>query len=265
MLEIVVVSDGYGDFLRATIPFALRLGGRLVVVTGERDGATKQLCAEFGVICLPTWVHCHAGGFDKAAAINYGLAHLACDDWLLHLDADTLLPDAYTAWRTEQPPDPACIYGADRFDCRGWERWGKLQASGWLDRRRRWGYLIDPPPFCQPCTRVGHGDFHGWLPIGHNQLWHGSRQQRYPVKPGTGGEHTDVLHAARWPPDRRRLIPDCYAIHLSTGDGRAGANWQGRVTPFFGPESAASVPNEPEPVPHPYAPLSRTTPCASHS
>ena len=240
MLECVIVCDRYGDFLAETLPHTLRAVDRLVV-TGVEDRETQALCARYDATCVPTWVHRRAGGFDKARAINAGLAHLAGDGWLLHLDADIVLPDRVRDWLADHPLDAGCIYGVDRYDCRGWADWRRIKASGWLESRREWGYLIHPPQGLAACSRVGHRDYGGWLPIGYFQLWHGSRGRGYPVKPGAGGDHTDVLHAAAWPPEQRRLIGDFKVVHLSTG-GAAGANWAGRTTPRFGPPPDDAVP-----------------------
>ena len=151
-----------------------------------------------------------------------------------------VLPDAFGDWLREHPLDPACVYGADRYDCNGWDAWQALKRSDWPHLRREWGFLIQPPKGCTPCRRVGHRAYGGWLPIGHNQMWNprGSGVTRYPLKPNADGEHTDLLFAAQWPPERRRLAADVKVVHLSTGGGRMGENWHGRTTPRFGPAEA---------------------------
>lgn len=239
MIEAVVVSVGYSDFLSVTLPYTLAAFDSVTVVTSQTDRETARLCDHYNVRYVKSWVHeghKHSRTkFDKARLINHGLAHMGCDDWLVHLDADIVVPRAFKHWVSEYHMNPDCIYGVDRYDCKGADKWSKLQQSGFLDHSKRWGYLINPPPsYCTPCARVGHSDFNGWTPIGYFQLWHSSRSTRYPTKPTASAERTDLLFSTSWPETQRILIPDFYVIHLSTGTGKMGENWHGRTTPKFG-------------------------------
>lgn len=233
-VEAVVVCDNYGDFLAETLPFTMRAVNRLVIVTGKHDKETQRLCAEYDVNCVIGWNH-RRGGFDKAKAINHGLAHLGCQDWLLHIDADIVLPDVFGDWfQNDMSLDEADIYGVDRYNCKSADDWDKLRNEKWMHYRQAWRYMVYPPPHCVPATRVTHGDYDGWVPIGYFQLWHSSAKKRYAVKPGADMEHTDLLHAVSWPPENRHLIPEFYAVHLST-DQKTGQNWHGRKSPRFRP------------------------------
>lgn len=238
MIEAVTVSVGYADFLQVTLPYMLSAFDSVLVVTSPDDRETAHLCDRLDVRYVKSIYHTQhhqtRTPFDKARLINHGLAHLGCDDWLVHIDADIVVPRAMKHWLQEYKLDPSCIYGVDRYDCKGEQKWQKLLQSGWLDHSRKHGYLIQPPPHCTPCARVGHGDFGGYSVIGFWQLWHASQSIRYPTKPTAGAERTDLLHSTIWPRESRVLIPDWYAIHLSTGDGKAGRNWFGRTTPRFG-------------------------------
>lgn len=229
-LEAVIVCDKYSDFLEQTLPHTLRNVNKLVVVTAKNDHDTKKLCAKFDVTCVDGWSF-KRGGFDKAKAINHGLAHLSCSDYLLHMDADVILPDAFGDWfTTSHTLTPKNIYGVDRYDCRSKAELKTLFDKGWVHARKEWRYMIHPPHGLRPSTRVGHSDYEGWLPIGFFQLWHSSEQTRYPVKQGSHSEHTDVLFAANWAPENRILIPDFYVVHISTGR-EVGENWSGRKSP----------------------------------
>lgn len=228
-LEAVIVCDQYADFLEVTLPHTLRNVNRLVVVTAQDDNETKRLCAKFNVQCVDGW-NFKREQFDKAKAINHGLAHLRCSDWLLHMDADIILPDCFSDWFEDSPVlDKEKIYGVDRFDCKSQKALDAVFETGWIHTRMDWRFMIQPPKGLKFCTRVGHTDYQGWLPIGFFQLWHGSKRQRYPLKPGASAERTDLLFAANWAPENRYLIPDFFAIHLST-DNKMGANWRGRKT-----------------------------------
>lgn len=238
MIEAVVVSVDFGDYLRTTLPYTLAAVDDVVVVTSHEDKVTQRVCAELDVRCIKSHLHkdhSHTRSkFDKARLINQGLAHLGCDDWLLQLDSDVVIPRAFKHWTREAKLDKTCIYGVDRYDCVGVDNWEKVLKSKWLDHHRQWGYLIQPPPHCKPATRVGHGDHDGWIAIGFSQLFHSSQQTRYPTKPTANAEHSDLLFCSYWPREKRILAPDYYAIHLSSG-GRSGDDWGGRTSPPWCP------------------------------
>lgn len=237
-LEVVIVSDGYGDFLHETLPFTKAISDDIVVVTSKEDQYTQRVCRKLDVRCVVSYVHKYNDVFNKARAINYGLAHLELKDWWLHLDADIVLTPGYRRWFNEAHLEQNKIYGADRFNV-DHNQWTQLKNTDWLDRTRDWLFLISPasdlninPPI-KLGSRVGHGDFHGWLPIGHNQLVHSSERIRYPNKQQANMEHTDLLFASHYPPNCRVLIPDLFVIHLMT-DNKMSTNWGGRKSPAFG-------------------------------
>lgn len=230
-VEAVVVCDKYSDFLEETLPNTMRNVDHMVVVTSTEDKETQRLCAKLDVQCLPTWHYNRTGRFDKAKAINHGLAHLSCSNWLLHLDADILLPDHFADWFTKsQIVLPNRIFGVDRFnvDCK--TKLGQIKSKGWEFARKSWRYLLLPPEDVLVSTRVAHGDYEGWVPIGFFQLWHGSKQKRYPYKPNADAEHTDLLFGSLWPPEDRILIPEFFVLHLATSK-KTGVNWAGRTSP----------------------------------
>src|ERR1700722_4679961 len=91
-LECVTVCVGYGDFLRETLPYNMRHFDRYVVVTTEHDTETQNLCKHLGVECLVTDLMSRDGLFAKSRGIDYGLANLRGNGWIVHLDADIWLP-----------------------------------------------------------------------------------------------------------------------------------------------------------------------------
>ena len=118
-------------------------------------------------------------------------------------------------------------------------------------------YFIQPPGGWQIGTRLSHLDYGGYVPIGYFQMWNReSNITRYPTNQDGGAEHTDLLHGLQWPRPDRILIPEIIAVHLESQPASMGANWKGRTTRTFGPESAAApiqagTPAPPPPSPHP--------------
>ena len=64
-----------------------------MVVTRESDTETREVCRDHSIECLLTEdMHRQQGEFHKAKGINRGLSQLQGNDWLLHFDADIVLP-----------------------------------------------------------------------------------------------------------------------------------------------------------------------------
>ena len=92
-LEAVTVCVDYADYLEEILPFLLPHVDDMVVVTTPDDGRTHRVCKRYGVRFLPTRCFYRDGEkFNKARGINYGLANLKLDGWVLHVDSDTVLP-----------------------------------------------------------------------------------------------------------------------------------------------------------------------------
>jgi glycosyltransferase involved in cell wall biosynthesis len=232
-IEAVIVCKNYSDFLTHSLPENLQYLDRVVVVTHPHDGETRTLCAKYGVDVIDTLVmHEDGDPFNKARAINLGLAHLRHDGWLLHMDADTILPNGFRQRLAQAKLNKDFIYGADRFDVTGYESWVKLKAEFAANPQFQWRYLVIPPPL-KMSSRLLHNEY-GYCPIGYFQLWHSSQSRRYPIINGSA-EHSDVMFAVQWPRERRILLPEFFVYHLESEKSKMGANWNGRTTKPFGP------------------------------
>ena len=241
-LEAVTVCVEYSDFLAETLPHNLRHFDNYVIVTRHDDAATQLLCRKLGVECRATDVMHHEGDrFAKSRAIDYGLAYLRRDDWIVHVDADIWLPPMTRQWIDWAAPDPDCIYGIDRCNCTSWDAW-----RAFIDRpmqqhhQHAHGCLTLPPPFPMG-ARISLRQYGGYVPIGFFQMWSGAKhpERRYPLHQGSA-EHSDVLHAIQWPASKRRILPEIIALHLESEASKMGANWKGRATPRFGPGNPIS-------------------------
>ena len=257
-IEAVIICVDYADFLEQTLPSTLEEVDDLVVVTTPEDGATRGLCHKMGVRCLPTRSFYQWGDkFNKARGINYGLANLRLDDWVLHLDADIVLPPRSRWLLSVTSPDPSKIYGVDRFDLVGREAWD----AHCFDPGAQYVHScrVQAPSRLAMGSRLLHVGYGGYCPIGYFQLWNprASGIDRYPeTSPGidVSAERTDVLHAIQWDRADRVLVPELIVLHLSTKGNTApmGGNWGGRTSPAFtlkeGPYRRSSAPTAAKPA-----------------
>lgn len=229
-LEAVIVCKDYGDLLEETLPRNLQHLDGVCVVTHPDDKRTKRLCNKLGIGCVETEVMHHGGEpFNKGRAINLGLAHLTHTGWLMHMDADTLLPDRFRNMLSLAQLNEKNIYGADRLNVKSAKVWEEHKS-----RRRpqfQHGCLVMPTEQFPIGVRLVHG-MYGYCPIGYFQLWHASARKRYPINQGSA-EHTDVLFAVQWNREHRILLPEFFVYHLESEAAEMGANWKGRKTKEF--------------------------------
>ncbi len=236
-IEAVVVCDQYGDYLAETLPHNLPHVDRMVVVTSLEDKETQELCRRFGITCRPTdLLRKNGDPFAKARGIDYGIAYLRQDAWILHMDADIVMPPMARKWLEWVPLDEECIYGADRVLCPNYEEWTNYRIT--RDMQHDYWCRVNPPSFPLG-ARLSIREYGGYIPIGYWQLWHGKHGRRYPLFQSSA-EHTDVLHAIQWPAKLRKLIPDFLVVHLEEANHKMGVNWNGRTTPRFAPKTACT-------------------------
>jgi hypothetical protein len=233
-LEAVTVCLNYADFLEHTIRHNQAHFDDWVVVTMKEDKDTRTVCDRYGVrnVFCP---HITRGdsAFNKALAINQGLASLGGKEWTVHLDADTILPRSFRRHVNNVDLRTDCLYGIDRVTCPSYDEWMKYQTR---HNPYEKGYFVHPPGDWRVGTRLSHFDYGGYVPIGFFQLWHAdSGITRYPTVQTMAAEHTDVQHGIQWARDKRVLLPEVYAIHIGSENAGMGSNWWGRKTKPFGP------------------------------
>jgi hypothetical protein len=235
LLEAVTVCVNYADFLEETIPHNLPLVDLWTIVTTPDDKATQALCALYGLRCLKTdcfYRDAERPRINKSRGINYGLAHHSQSAWMLHLDADVVLPPQFRKMIENAELDPACLYGMDRVNCLGSAEWDAYRRRPAL--QYEWSFLVSAPRTWPIGARIAHGDYGGYCPLGFFQLWNPGATgiSRYPVKIEADMEHSDVLFAIQWQRGRRHLLPEGFCVHLESSE-EFGANWHGRKSPPF--------------------------------
>lgn len=171
-ISAVTVCFGYADHLARGIEVWRHTLDEWVVVTHPTDGATIQQCERRRVRTVVTDAFARDGArFNKAAALDAGLASLEGGDWLATIDADVSAPRDWRA-RAEHAR-PGFLYGARRS-----ESDGELVPEG--------------------------------MQAGFFQLWHSS-DPRWTARPSFGswmhcGSY-DEAHLNRWPDECRAWLP----------------------------------------------------------
>ncbi len=247
MIEAVTVCIGYADFLAATLPENLPLVDEMVVITSPD---TQTVCRKHNVRHVASDDHERGGPFNKARLINRVLDQIGGRDWILHLDADIVLPRQFRHMLDWAHIDPRCLYGADRQKIVGWDEWQsfKRYVGAWDNHTHEMGFWFHPK---YPVMSRLVSSIHGYTPIGCFQLFHGSaviRQRShmrlYPINHGDAAR-TDQQFALQWDRRFRVLLPEVVVLHLESEPSDRGANWTGRTTRPFGPPHHHHPPHHP--------------------
>lgn len=234
--EAVIVCDKYHDFLRCTLPHNKFLFDRIVVVTSFEDHATRRLCEYYHVECIATdKLESRKKVFKKGAGINEGLRALSRKDWVIHLDADILLPPQTRLLLENARLDKSMLYGIDRCNVKGYKAFDKFMQQPSLQHETEAYIHLNQFPMA---TRVMHKHTGGWLPLGYCQIWnpHVSGVHWYPEGHTSAGRE-DFKFGTSWPRSKRHLLGEIIAIHLESVDSAMAANWEGRQTKPFTHES----------------------------
>jgi len=228
--EAVITCAAYSDFLAHTLPLNKALFDKLIVVAPPEDKETQRVCEYWHVQCVKSdRMETHWGRFRKGCGINDGLAELDKTGWLVHLDADIVLPPLFRKVMEGLDLDPAYIYGVDRFMVPSFEAWAKFfGAPKLLQENETWVHLAA----FDVGVRVMHA--HQYVPIGFTQIWHAqSGMLKYPEEHANAARG-DMAFAELWPRNKRGFIPELVVYHLESAKADMGANWNGRTTPAFG-------------------------------
>jgi hypothetical protein len=237
-IECVITCSHFSDMLAETLPANRSLFDKTVVVTDYEDMDTKKVCDYWNVQCVRTDVlESRKGIFNKGKGINVGFGACSGDGWMVHMDADIVLPPISRALIETADLDPTCIYGIDRLMVVGEDQWRnfitnpQLQQEGWSEYGDC-GKFIHVHKEFPVGTRVAHPT--GYVPIGFFQLWHPKTSGffKYPEHHTDAGRG-DMLFALQWPRAKRHMIPEIIGYHLESEAAEMGRNWGGRRTKPF--------------------------------
>lgn len=235
-LEAVTICVGYSDFLRETARINASYFDRWVIVTSKGDADTAKVCRDFNLPCLVTDDFGRGGDFNKGRGIQRGLNSISCADWVLHLDADIVLPPHFRQALAAAHLDQSKIYGCDRQMVVGRESWDRICESGYQQAAAH--CYVQPHEKYPVGTRwVSPRD--GYVPIGFFQLFHGSAMIRkgihlrpYPAH-HSDAARSDVQFGLQWDRRSRELLPEIVVWHLESEPAAVGTNWKGRKTKSF--------------------------------
>ena len=235
-IEAVVVCVGYADFLCWSLPLNRQHFDDMVVVTSTEDERTARVCEVYNVRCVKTNIFKEE--FNKGAGINLGLAQLKCTDWVVHLDADIVLPSRFREMLKVAQIEPENIYGCSRMNAVGFRAWLQYFTNPRPLIHKQIYVFNDIFPMSPTISKLWPDlDFEfekGYLPLGYLQIWNqGLKKMKYPEQHGDAARG-DMEFALQWPRKNRILIPEINVTHLVSKDGvEQGKNWGGRMSAPF--------------------------------
>lgn len=238
-IEALTIAVNFSDILAHTLPINKNLFDRFIVVTDTKDIKTKELCDFYHVQCIQTdKFYENSSIINKAKGINEGLKHLSKDAWIIHLDADIVLPPKFKSiiQNIEQELDTKSLYGMDRLMFHSYLEWQKFIENPIL-QHTGWAYVNSKPFEVGSRLALYTQKNTGYLPIGFFQMWHkDSGIFTYPQEHGDI-DRSDVLFAKQWNRKNRILLPEILAYHLDSEIAELGKNWKGRKTQLFNLET----------------------------
>ena len=231
-LEAVLVCVNYADFLAVTLPLNKRHFDRIVVVTIPQDFETIRVCEENGVEYHTTECFFDAGApFRKGRGVNEGLGCLKLLDWVLHLDADVLLPGDFREALEGIKLDKRSLYSCSRYQILSYAETEPLLA--FLEK----GEVV--PKAVNKALRVNReGNLRpivGFIPIGFFQLWNYPTTGHRYAEDSRDASTDDVKFAFKWTRERRFHLKEFLVYHLESEGVPMMTNWKGRKTKRFGP------------------------------
>jgi hypothetical protein len=231
-IECVTVSVGYSDFLAHTLPLNRGQFDKMIIVTAPEDKGTIKVCDTYGVSYLRTdSIRSRWGEFHKAKGINEGLLRLDRDAWLVHMDADIVLPAHFRDTIARADLDPSMLYGCDRMECQSYEDWQRYHGTPEPPIQGNGVFIHTTHAPFKIGTRVQFPDAGGYVPIGFFQLFSG-HDIRYPEDHNSAGK-TDSQFAKLWPRRKRGFLPEILVYHLESEAAPMSVNWRGRQTKNF--------------------------------
>lgn|SRR5277367_2369315 len=220
-IEAVTVCMNYGDFLAHTMPLNKPHFDNWIVVTTPQDLHTKDVCRYYDVPFIETYAaDLHKGEFHKGLCVTEGIKELTKSDWLVLIDADTILQPNFRKMinilNIGESMDKSCLYTIDRVRFNSFDEWMDFYTHPSFDL----GTRPRDGRFCLPM----------FIPTGFFQMWHISTGIVEYVHEWCeqGGE--DIRFSYLWPRNKRIFIPETTCYHIASEEK---CNWLGRISKPF--------------------------------
>jgi glycosyltransferase involved in cell wall biosynthesis len=213
-IQCVIVCVNYDDFLSITLPFNKNHIDDITVVTVKNDLRTQKICKENGAkIVITDRLYENGDKFNKGKAINDGFNSLVNPDWVLHLDADMILPHDFKDKIQTQKLEIDKLYGITRLMCPNYDAWSRYVETG--RHRPRW-------PHQRRRINIGVGFF---------QLFNAKCPQ-LSEKPWYPEEYGHAGRSDRFFMRKIRQVEglNMVGIHIDNDSMGMGTNWNGRIT-----------------------------------
>lgn len=227
-LEAVTVCVNYSDILALTISNNKSIIDNWIIVTDTKDRDTKKVCDLYNIQCIQTDVFYENDEvFNKGKGINAGFDILNLKGWVMHLDADILLPPNFKKILEIGALETDCLYSMDRIDVIG--------RDMYIDVLQEMHTVYSNYVFLQSKYPISTRMFHnkmGYCPIGYLQLFHNSKIIPYSERHESAAR-SDVLFLNNWDMSKRRLHPGGFVYHLMSENSEMGTNWEGRISKKF--------------------------------
>lgn len=245
-LDAILTCVNYDDYLQITLPENIVHFDNFVIVTDKEDLATQHLAEKYGATCV---IRKDTKVFDangtKGKAINDGLQVISPTDWVVHLDADIILPEDFRTALTQLNLDKNTLYWTLRK-----QPATRQQFSEYLQDKITIHDWEGVNPEGSPARWVG--------PFGYFQMFNVSSEalQNYSTiypefatseawtnKANEGAidwkasqetlkKCTDGVFNNRWPKSRKVKLPNNFCVlHIPHGPCRI--NWSGRKSKRF--------------------------------
>ena len=227
-IEALVICVNYGDFLKITLPRNKKQIEDITVITDFNDKETIDICNQNDVdyILTDEFFRC-SFPFVKSAGYTVGFNFLHYKDWILLIDADTILNENFGIYIKENITklNIECLYGCTGFLIE--------KYSDFLLIKNNKKKINNFDFFSKECIGNGYFQLFNFSKFKYNKIWE--------IYPQTGdGKDEDELFRLKfgnnyqkdgkmiWDREFQKII-DLPVLHL----GELGINHKGRKSRRF--------------------------------
>ncbi len=225
-LELVTTCVGFADYLAETLTRNRRYFDHVVIVSNFQDSRTAAVARVLDADLVQTREFYQDGhSFNKGRGINAGLAACHKTGWIVHLDADIVLPEDFREWAAGRCLDVDAMHTARRSMVESFYQWKQFTETGIQDQ-----FSVEAP------WTTGKSP---WTAIGYFQMWNSSASAMsdepiYPIDNDTAG-WSDIVFSQKF--SRSIYWNGRTVFHLQANGKKEkhDADWGGRTTPAWPP------------------------------